>query len=47
MLQLVGALGLDPFASLLVRLLLLPGYVVVLGYVVILVAVVPSVGQDG
>lgn len=44
-LQLVGTLGLDPFASLLVRLLLLPGYVVMLGYVILLVAVLPSVGQ--
>lgn len=46
-LQAINQLDLDPFANIIVRLLLLPGYVVMLGYVVLLVDLAPDVGQIG
>lgn len=44
-LQAITLLELDPFANLVVRVLLLPGYVVMLGYVVIVVALMPEAGR--
>lgn len=46
-LQAINQLDLDPFANIIVRLLLLPGYVVMLGYIVLLVNLVPDVGRIG
>lgn len=46
-LQLISLLELNPFANIIVRLLLVPGYLVMLGYVVVLVNFGPEVGRIG
>lgn len=43
-LQLIFTLGLDPFANVVVQILVIPGWIVMTGYIILQINVLPDMG---